>query len=148
MDRAEIAVDTMRSGFNCAQSMVKAYAAELNADEAAVVRMAAPFGGGIGRNGYVCGAVSGAVMVIGARFGNADAADTAARDRAYAVVSKLLEKFREEHHTVLCRELISFEINNPEGYQRAREAGVFQNRCPLFLRSVGKILDEILASAD
>ncbi|MGD0173758.1 MAG: C-GCAxxG-C-C family protein [Anaerolineales bacterium] len=148
MDRAEIAVDTMRSGFNCAQSMVKAYAAELNADEAAVVRMVAPFGGGMGRNGYVCGAVSGAVMVIGARFGNADAADTAARDRAYAAVSKLLEKFRAEHHTVLCRELISFEINNPEGYQRAREAGVFQNRCPLFLRSVGKILDEILSSAD
>ncbi len=148
MDRAEIAVKTMGSGFNCAQSMIKAYASELQVDEDAVVRMASPFGGGLGRNGYVCGAVSGAAMVIGARFGNADAADTAARDRAYAAVSKLMEKFQEEHRTLLCRELISYDINTSEGYLRAREAGVFQNRCPLFLRSVGKILDEILASKE
>jgi C_GCAxxG_C_C family probable redox protein len=101
----------------------------------------------MGRNGHVCGALSGAALVIGARYGNADAADTAARDRAYAAVSELLEKFRKEHHTVLCRELISFEINNPEGYKRAREAGVFQNKCPLFVLSAGKILEEILASS-
>jgi C_GCAxxG_C_C family probable redox protein len=148
MDRAEIAIATMGSGFNCAQSILKAYAAELSVEEDLAVRMASPFGGGLGRNGYVCGAVSGAALVIGARFGNADAADTAARDRAYAAVSKLMEKFQEEHHTVLCRELISFDINTSEGYLRAREAGVFQNRCPLFLRSVGKLLDEILADKD
>jgi C_GCAxxG_C_C family probable redox protein len=148
MARAENAADAMRSGFNCAQSIIKAYAAELSVEEDAVVRMAASFGGGLGRNGYVCGAVSGAAMVIGARFGNADAADTAARDRTYSAISDLLEKFQREHHTVLCRELISFEINTPEGYTRAREADVFQNRCPLFLRSVGKILDEILVSND
>ena len=145
MDRAEAAAEYMRNGFNCAQSMVKAYTAELSAKEDSVVRMAAPFGGGLGRNGYVCGAVSGAALVIGARFGNADAADIAARDKAYAAVSRLMKKFQEEHHTVLCRELISFEIDSPEGYQRAREAGVFQNKCPLFLRSIGNILDDILA---
>jgi C_GCAxxG_C_C family probable redox protein len=128
--------------------MIKAYASELKVDEDAVVRMASPFGGGLGRNGYVCGAVAGAAMLIGARFGNADAADTAARDRAYAAAGKLMEKFQAEHHTVLCRELIAFDINTPEGYQSARAAGVFQNRCPLFLRSAGKLLDEILADKD
>jgi C_GCAxxG_C_C family probable redox protein len=146
MDRAEMAADAMRSGFNCAQSMIKAYSAELNAEEDSVVRMAASFGGGMGRNGYVCGALSGAALVIGARYGNIDPADTAARDRAYAAVNDLLEKFQREHHTVLCRELLNINLKNPEELKRALEAGVFQNQCPLFVRSAGRILEEVLAT--
>jgi C_GCAxxG_C_C family probable redox protein len=145
MDRAELAADYMRNGFNCAQSIVKAYAAELNADEDSVVRMAASFGGGMGRNGYVCGALSGAAFVIGARYGNVDPADTAAREKAYAAVNDLLERFRKEHHTVLCRELLSIDLKIPEELKRAREAGVFRNRCPVFVLAAGRILEEILA---
>jgi C_GCAxxG_C_C family probable redox protein len=148
MDRADTAAEYMRGGFNCAQSVVKAFASELEVTEDAGVRLASSFGGGMGRNGYVCGALSGAALVIGARYGNIDPADTGARDRAYAAMSRLMEKFREEHHTLLCRELISFEINTPEGYQRAREAGVFQNKCPLFILSAGRILEEILVSSE
>jgi C_GCAxxG_C_C family probable redox protein len=146
MDRAEIAADYMRNGFNCAQSIVKAFAGELNAEEDAVVRMAASFGGGMGRNGYVCGALSGAAFVIGARYGNIDPADTAAREKAYAAVNELLEKFGKEHHTVLCRELLSIDLKIPGELKRARETGVFSKQCPLFVFSAARLLEEILAS--
>jgi C_GCAxxG_C_C family probable redox protein len=146
MDRAETAAEIMRKGLNCSQSVVKAFASELGVPEDAAVKMAASFGGGMGRHGYVCGAVSGAAIVIGSKFGNCDPADTAARDKAYAAVGSLLEKFQAEHGTVLCRELIKFNLRNPEELKRAREQGVFANQCPVFVRSAAKILEEILAT--
>jgi C_GCAxxG_C_C family probable redox protein len=136
----------MRSGLNCAQSIVKAFASELTVDEFIAVRMAASLGAGLGRNGYVCGALSGAALVIGARFGNSDPADTAARDKAYALADALLERFEREHHTVLCRNLISFNLKDPEELLRARDEGVFVNRCPVFVISAAKILEQILAA--
>ncbi|OGO08207.1 MAG: hypothetical protein A3K46_02795 [Chloroflexi bacterium RBG_13_60_9] len=146
MDRPESAVEYMRSGFNCAHSVVKAFASELNVPEDAAVKMATPFGGGFGRRGFVCGALSGAGLVIGARFGNCIPADTAARDKAYAAVGELLEKFSHEHGAVFCRELIGIDLRNPEEMKRAREEGIFTNRCSLFVRSAGRILEEILAA--
>jgi C_GCAxxG_C_C family probable redox protein len=147
MDRPEIAAEYMRKGFNCAQSIVKAFSSELTVDDQAAIKMAASLGAGLGRNGYVCGALSGAALVIGARFGNTDPADTAAREKAYRMANELLEKFQREHHTVLCRELISTNLKIPDELKRARETGVFQNQCPLFVLSAGKILEEILATA-
>jgi C_GCAxxG_C_C family probable redox protein len=145
MERAEAAAEFMRGGLNCAQSVVKAFATEIEADENSTLRMAAAFGGGMGRCGYVCGAVFGAAFVIGARFGNCDPADGAARDRAHAAVRQLLERFQVEHGSVMCRELIGIDLRNPEALKRAREEGVFANRCSLFVRSSGRILEQILA---
>jgi C_GCAxxG_C_C family probable redox protein len=147
MDRPETAAEYKRKGFNCAQSIVKAYSAELGVDEQAAVKMASSLGAGIGYNGEVCGALSGAALVIGARYGNTDPADTAGREKAYGKVNELLEKFQREHHTVLCRELISINLKIPEELKRARETGVFQNQCPMFVLSAGKILEEILTDA-
>jgi C_GCAxxG_C_C family probable redox protein len=146
MNRAETAADYMRSGLNCAQSIVKAFASELAVDEDLAVRMTASLGAGLGRSGYVCGALSGAALVIGARFGNSDPADTAARDKAYALTDALLERFEKEHRTVLCRNLISFNLKDPEELLRARDEGVFVNRCPVFVLSAAKILEQILAA--
>jgi C_GCAxxG_C_C family probable redox protein len=144
MNRPEAAAEIMRGGFNCAQSVVKAFLTDLEAGEDAVTRMAAPFGGGLGRCGYVCGALSGATFVIGARFGNIDPADSAARERANAAVGQLLERFRREHGSVMCRDLIGVDMGNAEALQRARQEGVFSTKCPVFVESAGRILEEIL----
>jgi C_GCAxxG_C_C family probable redox protein len=147
MDRAEAAAENMRSGFNCAQSIVKAFSSELTVDEVAAVKMAASLGAGLGRNGYVCGALSGAALVIGARYGNMDPADTAGREKAYEKANALLEKFEKEYHTVLCRELLSANLKNPDELKRARERGVFQSQCPMYVLSAGKILEELLSNS-
>jgi len=144
MNRAEQAAEYMRGGLNCAQSVVKAFAPELGAPEDAVVKMAAPFGGGMGRNGYVCGAVSGAAFVLGARYGFVDPAEPGAREKTYAKVNTLIEQFQKEHGTVLCRELLAIDPKNPEEWKRVREAGAFTNKCPLFVQSAAKWVEELL----
>ena len=146
MNRPDTAADYKRKGLNCAQSIVKAFSAELGVEEQAAVKMTAPLGAGLGFNGQVCGALSGAALVLGARFGNTEPADTAGRDKAYAAANELLEKFEKEYHTVLCGELLSANLKNPAELKCAREEGVFTTRCPVFVASAAKILEEILAA--
>ncbi len=144
MDKSKQAAEYMRGGLNCAQSVVKAYAAELGTGEDLAVKMASSFGGGIARNGYVCGAVSGAAFILGARYGFTDPAEPGAREKTYAKVNALIERFQKENGAVQCRDLLGIDPKNPEDWKRVREAGAFANKCPLFVQSAAKLLEEIL----
>jgi C_GCAxxG_C_C family probable redox protein len=146
MDRAEQAAAYMRGGLNCAQSVVKAFAAELGPEENLAVKMAASFGGGMGRNGYVCGAVSGAAFILGARYGFTDPADPGAREKTYAKVNALIERFQKENGAVQCRELLGIDPKNPEEWKRVREAGAFADKCPLYVQFAAKITEALLES--
>ncbi len=144
MDKAKQAGEYMRGGLNCAQSVVKAYAGELGDGGNLAVKMASSFGGGMGRNGYVCGAVTGAALILGARFGFTDPAESGARDKTYDKVNALIERFQKENGTVLCRDLLGIDPKNPEDWKRARDAGAFTKKCPLFVQSAAKLVEEIL----
>jgi|WetSurMetagenome_2_1015567.scaffolds.fasta_scaffold280931_2 C_GCAxxG_C_C family probable redox protein len=144
MEKSEQAAGYMRAGFNCAQSVVKTFAPEAGAPEVAAVRMAASFGGGMGRNGLVCGAVTGAAIILGARYGFSELPESGARDKAYDKVNALIEQFQKENGSVLCRELLSIDPKNPEDWKRARDSGAFINRCPLFVQSASRILEALL----
>jgi C_GCAxxG_C_C family probable redox protein len=146
MDRAEQAAEYMRGGLNCAQSVVKAFAGELETEENAAVKMAASFGAGLARNGYVCGAVSGAALVLGARYGFSDPAEPGARERIYAKVNAMLERFQKEYGTVLCRELLAIDPKDPEEWKRVREAGAFADKCPLYVQFAAQLTEELLES--
>jgi C_GCAxxG_C_C family probable redox protein len=106
--------------------------------------MASALGGGVGRNGHICGAVSGAALIIGMKYGTADPTDFQAKETAYNKTSELLKRFSAENKTVLCKDLISYDLKNPEELKKAREAGIFQKKCPLFVASAGQILENII----
>ena len=146
MDRPTLAAEFMKSGYNCAQSIVKAYSSSVDLDpEEEAVRMAAAFGGGIGREGTVCGALTGACLILGWKYGNRLPADSEGRDKTYAAASRLLAGFRTEFKTVMCRDLTGVDMTNPSELARARADGVFQNQCPVFVAAAGKYLEQILA---
>ena len=68
MNRKELAISYFKQGYNCSQSVVLAFKDSIiNAEE--LVKISAPFGGGISRMRETCGAVSGMVLVIGSVFG-------------------------------------------------------------------------------
>ena len=147
MSKAELAAENMKKGYNCAQSIVKAFAGEVGIEnEEDLIKIAASLGGGMGRNGHVCGAVSGAALILGKKYGNSQPADVQAREKAYNTTNLLLEAFEKEHQSVMCKDLISINMKNPEELKKAREAGVFQNQCPLFVRSSGRLLEKLLES--
>jgi C_GCAxxG_C_C family probable redox protein len=109
--------------------------------------MASVLGGGIGRTGHICGAVSGAALVIGMKFGSTDNTDKHSRDKAYQKANELLEKFAAQNKSLLCKELLGYDIKTKEGLKQARESGVMVQKCPLFVSAAAKILEGIINSA-
>lgn len=144
MTRIETARNNMTTGLNCAQSAVKAYAGEVAVTEKELVNLAVAFGGGFARYGLVCGAISGAAMIISAKFGAQKAEDLQYKDRIYALASELMERFKEKNGSFFCRELIGYDMKDPVQLQKAREAGVFTTQCLDYVQSAAEILEDIL----
>ncbi len=138
------AVTLFQQGFNCSQAVCAAHAVTLGLPRDLALKIAAGFGGGMGRHGEVCGAVSGAIMAIGLKTGPIEATDTSAKEDTYALTDELIVQFTARHGSILCRELLGCNIGQPEGQQYAREARLFTTRCPLFVHDAAEIVSTLI----
>ena len=138
------AVLLFQQGFICSQAVLAAYAPDLGLPHESALKIAAGFGGGMGRSGEVCGAVSGAIMVIGLHTGLIEPGNSATKDNTYAMTQQLIEQFKERHGSILCRDLLDCDLAQPEGLQHAREAQLFARRCPQFVRDAAEIASALI----
>ena len=113
-------------------------------DRELALKVAGTFGGGMARMGETCGAVTGAFMTIGLKYGKATAKDDAARDKTYDLVKEFVTKFQSRQGSIVCRELLGYDLSNPEGRKAAYEKGIFDTLCPQLVRDAAEILEEIL----
>jgi C_GCAxxG_C_C family probable redox protein len=144
MNHPERAQALFRRGFSCSQAVVAAFAAEHGLDEEIALRLAQGFGGGIARRADWCGALTGAILIIGLKHGRVRPEDEAARERTYALVRDLLARFTARHGQVRCRGLLGCDIGTPEGQKQASEGRLHETKCETFVRDAAAILDEIL----
>ena len=145
MNRADRAVSIHKAGFNCAQSVFSVFAPELGLEMGAAARTATAFGGGIARSGATCGAVTGALMAIGLRYGNGGPEDKEAKDRTYGIAREFMRRFEKSRGALACRELLGCDIGTPEGYAKARGQGLFDSVCVELVRDAVLILEEMLS---
>jgi C_GCAxxG_C_C family probable redox protein len=94
--------------------------------------------------GATCGAVTGALMVIGLKYGKTKAEDEGARNKTYELVGEFVARFKDRHGSIVCRELLGCDLSNPEGLKIASEKGLFDTLCPQFVQDATEILEEIL----
>jgi C_GCAxxG_C_C family probable redox protein len=144
MDRVSHALSTFGSGFNCSQSVLTAFCSEFGLNGEMAFKIACSFGGGMGRTGNTCGAVTGAFMVLGLKFGQARSDDRAAKEKTYALVREFVNLFAEEHGSVECSELLACDISTPEGFKMADEKGLFKTICPKCVEDAVRILEKIV----
>lgn len=120
MDRVEKAEALFMSGCNCAQAVFVAFADEFGMDEELAKRISCGLGGGVGRMREVCGAVTGAALVLGMRHGPDKTA-------AYPFIQEFCAKFKAECGSIVCRELLAGtgatqggapEVRTPEYYRK------------------------------
>jgi len=128
------------SQFNCAQTVFSLFASELGIDEKTSLRIASGFGGGMNR-AETCGAVTGAYMAIGLKHGH-DISDPEKKANTKMLVQKFNEEFEKIHGSIVCKNLTGFDISTPEGSQAAKDEGVFETKCPLFLKTSCEILEK------
>ena len=105
-ERVNQAVENFETGFNCAQSVFLAYSDVFELDLDMAKKMSVSFGGGMGRMREVCGTVSAMAMLAGFKYPVTDPSDQEARTRNYAMVQKMGDLFKENHETIICRQLL------------------------------------------
>ena len=146
MNHTKAAVACFRSGFNCAQAVLSTYAGNYGLSRDNALKVGSGFGGGMGRMGGVCSAVTGAYMVLGLHGGATDAQDAAAKQRTYALVQAFTQEFKSRHGCIGCRELLGCDISTPQGLHAAQERGLFTTLCPKLVGDAATILDELTAA--
>ena len=103
-EKSEKAMELFKSGYNCSQSVLGVFCEELGLDFETAMKIASPFGGGMGRMREVCGTVSGMFMAAGLLFGTTD---SSAKAELYKRIQELAEEFRKHNRSIVCKELLA-----------------------------------------
>ncbi|MDR3112821.1 MAG: C-GCAxxG-C-C family protein [Endomicrobium sp.] len=108
-NKSEAAKKYFMQGYNCAQAVLLAFADELQIDKEFALKLASPFGGGMGGQREVCGAVSAMFIAAGLKRGYSDAKNPEEKKRLYALIKELSDKFKAENGSIVCKELLRLQ---------------------------------------
>lgn len=147
-DRIARAVENFKKGYNCTQSVVEAFADIYGVDQNLALRMAASFGGGIGRMRLTCGTACGMFLLAGLETGVTDPTDRMGKGANYAVVQQLAEEFKSECGSLICADLLGLNRNAPTpSTPEARTEDYYKKRpCPEIVRTAATIYARFLES--
>lgn len=147
MTRRERAVAAFLSDCNCAQAVVSAFADLLPVNAETAMRLSSPFGGGLGRQREICGAVSGMCLVAGFLYGQSDATDPAEKARVYAMTQELCGAFREKNGSIVCRELLGLGAGPSSPAPTPRTPDFYKKRpCPDLVGDAAEILEAYIGA--
>ena len=143
--KSEIAVQKFSEGYNCAQLVFFCFCDDLGFDKNTALKLACGFGGGMGRKEEVCGAVTGGIIVLGAKYGRGENDGRAATELTYQKTRELMDRFAAKHGTFICRQLLGgCELTTAEGQKQYKEKDLFNKVCKPCVESVVEILEEIM----
>ena len=140
MTHKEKAVQYYQDGYLCSQSVLAAYAEEYGLTEELALKLGTCLGAGM-RKGEVCGACTGALMVLGLMHD-----DPKNRKTAYENTKQFLNDFRDVNGSYLCNDLLGCDVRTPEGVQYARDHHLFTKFCPKMVASAVEILEKIMSA--
>ena len=122
-NKDEQAKELFLNGYNCAQAVFCTFARELGIDDKTALKLSACFGGGLGRQREVCGAVSAMCMAFSLKYAPQDPTSHAQKAEFYAKVQELCKKFKEENGSIICRELLGLPAgpDTPTPQERTKE---------------------------
>ena len=145
MTHADRAEELFCRGYNCAQAVAGAFCEELGIPLEKMLRMSAPFGGGIGRQREVCGAVSGMLMMAGLLYGYDIPEEGEHRGECYAMTRELCDAFKDKNGSIICREILGKRAE-VGGKPEVRTSEFYKTRpCVKSVRDAAEILKEYIS---
>ncbi|MFX1252913.1 MAG: C-GCAxxG-C-C family protein [Promethearchaeota archaeon] len=129
--------------YTCSQAIFAVYGEQLGlgkVDHDTCLKIASAFSGGIARTGNVCGALTGALMALGLKYGGVKRED---QEKVNEVAGKLLNEFKTLNGSIICRELINHDLITDEDLKQAFKKEVFKN-CSKYVEDVSMMLEKLL----
>jgi C_GCAxxG_C_C family probable redox protein len=142
MNNVEKTVDLFPSRLNCSQAMLTVFGESYGLDSEMAQKLGRPFGGGMGHMARTCGAVTGAVLVLGLAKDHEDEGE--ARKVSYSCVQELFRRFEALHGTTECRSLLGADMSTKEGWKKVQDEKLVRKLCPAFVRDAASILENLL----
>lgn len=143
-DHVREATELFKSGFHCSQSVFAVFSEEFGVSRDLALKIAAPFGGGLGGLGSTCGALTGALMIIGLKYGNTSPTDIDAKTRTRDKTRELIEMFRNAHGSCLCNDLIGFDRSGMSPVEIAAMLPQIHATCSKYVETIVSFLEEEL----
>ncbi len=143
MSRIENAIEKFNKGYACSQAIFTEYCGLFNIDSETALKLAAGFAAGM-RNGRTCGAVTGAIMILGLNFGSLSCDKAEGRKNVYDAVVEFTRRFEQLYGSTDCKELLGCNVGTNEGMRKAKEENLFYTLCPKYVKSAAEILETML----
>ena len=138
-------MELFSEGYNCAQSVVLAFSDLTGIDEKTLAMLSSSFGGGMGRLREVCGAATGAFMVLGLLYGYDGAETGAKKAEHYERIQHFAERFSQETGSIVCRELLGLGKKKDSPTPEKRTAEYYKKRpCRELVGISAQILEEMI----
>ncbi|MBQ8924775.1 MAG: C_GCAxxG_C_C family protein [Clostridia bacterium] len=138
----QVAAD-FQTGFDCSQVVADYFAEEMGLSVEEARKVSACFGGGCGRGG-TCGAVVGAMMVLGMKYGQYDADHMEQKEVMAQKQGAFFDAFSKEYGSSLCRDLLGHDISQPGEFDKVVEEGTMMTLCPRIVRDTIRMTETIL----
>lgn len=138
MEKGNKAFEYYELGYNCSQSVLATYSEDLGISEDTALKISSGFAGGVGE-GEVCGAVIGAVMVLGLKYGH-----ITSEIPIDNVVGEFKKEFKDKNNTLLCKEILGYDLSKKEDFEKVVEKDLFNTVCPKVVGDAVSILEKII----
>lgn len=143
--KGELAKELFLKGYNCSQAVFGAYCEDLGIDTDTAFLLSAGFGGGFARRREVCGAVSGATMVLSYLRGYSKAEDSDKKKQLYSELREFYDRFEKETGSIICRELLSLEEKTSSPTPEERTEAYYKKRpCAELVALSAEILENYI----
>lgn len=143
MNHVEEALKLFDEKFHCSQAVFAAFSEEYGVKKENALKIGGCFGSGM-RKGEVCGACTGALMVLGLKYGKSEKDDIESKIQSDIVCDEFLDTFEKENGSYICNDLLGCDISTKEGVQYALDNNLFIDFCPKMVESAVKITENIL----
>jgi len=140
------AVELFKNDYNCSQSVFSVFSEEMGIKKDLALKLSSPFGAGIAYMQETCGAVSGALMAIGLKYGKGENGTNEDKAFAYDLSHHFMAEFKKKHNTICCHELLNgLNMSTPEGMAKIMELDYFRIRCARYVMDAVKITEKIIS---
>jgi C_GCAxxG_C_C family probable redox protein len=143
-DKSKLATEKFLSGYNCAQSVIYPFCEKSGISDDMALKISCGFGGGMGRNQEVCGAVTGGILVLGLRHGRGINDQQSATEFTYQKTREFMSLFTESNGNFICRELLDgCDLNTEAGQQEFKDKDMKNRVCKVCVESAVELLEQI-----